>query len=370
MPEATGEEFTGPPVRFLVNSAFHRDGTTEERRYGAELVSHLEAVADVRERPLPAARQSSFQEWMGDQTVGRGRERSEHLLSLTNRGPVLARRHVVVIHDVFAIDHPHWFPLRVGAKRAASLRARLRSAELVVTSTDEVAERVRELTGWGVPVVTVPPAPSDDWVAAPSEPLWVGDHELRRGGFVLGVSDGDRRSNEENLVAAHRLLSEDLRARFPLVLVTPTTARASDDPFVLRVSGVDSTELARLRSAASVAVVATLDEGSGMLALDALAAGIDLVVSDVTVHRDLCRDDATYVDPESSVSIASGLTVALTFPTDADGRDYRALRIRRQFTWARSASLLVEAVADLEDPSGDDRGPDGLVSDLVRPRLA
>jgi len=343
--------------RILVNGSFRGQRITGQQRYATEIASRLVARQGVRERDLSErAQKSAILAWISAQAVGFGRDASERLVTLTSRGPIIGRRHVVVVHDLFVLDNPEWYSKRYIATHAPVLRAQLRTAELIVTVSDPVGDRVRALVGNGTKIVTVPNAPAEPFQPDLPDPALLTRYGLRRGGYIFAVSSQEPRKNLERLIAAHAQLPDNLRDAFPLVLAggsssiyahSSDVARRAADAGVIRLGYVDDSELARLYSAAACVAFPSLDEGFGLPAVEAIASAAEVVVSDIPVLRWVCGTDAHYADPLSVASIANTLREALESPASSAERKRRARAVRQRFSWENSADTLYTAVAEL-----------------------
>jgi glycosyltransferase involved in cell wall biosynthesis len=348
----TQSESVRPAASILINGSFRSQRITGQQRYATEIAGRLLGREGVRERDAGEQGGSPLRGWTQAQLAGFGRGRNERLLTLTSRGPLVGRRHVVVVHDLFVLDHPEWYSRAYIATHAPVLRSQLRSAELVVAVSDPVALRVRTLVGAGTPVITIPNAPAELFTADQVDPLALATHGLERGGYILAVSSDDPRKNLARLVDAHATLPAEVRSAFPLVLaggsssIYATSARSARDA-AIRLGYVDDVELARLYSAAALVAFPSLDEGFGLPAVEALASGADIVVADVPVLRWVCGAHARYTDPTSVESITAELEAALRSPTPRVERARRAASIRERFSWESSADLLYEAISEL-----------------------
>lgn len=342
-------------VRLVVNGAFRTQRVTGQQRYATEIADRLAGLPGVRETAAGTGGDRPIAAWARAQTAGAGRAADEYLVTLTSRGPVVAARHVVVVHDLFVLDHPEWFSRRYVATHAPVLRAQLRSAALVVAVSEPIAERVRTLLGASTPVVTVPNAPAEPFRPGLAVPESDGAR-VAAGRYVLAVGSDDPRKNTARLVAAHAALPESVRTEHPLVLVGGGSAiyarTDADDRGALRLGYVDDAELARLYAHAALVAFPSLDEGFGLPAVEAFAAGSDVLVSGVPALRWVCGDDATYVDATSTDAIRDGLAAALATPAPEDHRARRAAAVRERFSWDRSAALLHEAVGRLGRTGG------------------
>jgi glycosyltransferase involved in cell wall biosynthesis len=112
---------------------------------------------------------------------------------------------------------------------------------------------------------------------------------------------------------------------------------------------VNQEDLAGFYSLADALLLPSLFESCGLPVLEAMAAGTPVVTSDRYGTRELARDAAVLVDPDSVESIAAGIRRMLD---DAPGRAQliSAGRARsREFTWGRCASetlQVLETVAE------------------------
>ncbi len=98
---------------------------------------------------------------------------------------------------------------------------------------------------------------------------------------------------------------------------------------------VADAELPSLVAAASVFAFPSVKEGFGLAPLEALAAGVPLVVSDLPVFREIFRDAASYaVGP---ADLARQLLVAPRTDRSADGRALAAT-----YTWPAAAAAHLE----------------------------
>jgi glycosyltransferase-like protein len=106
---------------------------------------------------------------------------------------------------------------------------------------------------------------------------------------------------------------------------------------VVELGVVPDDDLPALFRLADVLALPSLQEGFGLAALEALAAGLPVVAADRPPFTEFLDGScATLVDPESTDQIADGLTRAL----QAAPRQSRAGRRRaRAHSWARVASL-------------------------------
>ena len=103
-------------------------------------------------------------------------------------------------------------------------------------------------------------------------------------------------------------------------------------------------EIVRLFSGAKAFVFPSFAEGFGLPPLEAMAAGVQVVCSDIPVFREVYGDAVLYVDPNRPESIAAALRALLTDPSlssDLRARGKKqALKYRRGQHMARYIDLL------------------------------
>lgn len=92
---------------------------------------------------------------------------------------------------------------------------------------------------------------------------------------------------------------------------------------------------------ASVAVLASFCETTGLVSLEALACGARIVVSDSPYTREYFRDAAFYCDPFDVASIAEAISRALASPPSPPPEWVK------EYTWDNVARLTVAAYQDV-----------------------
>jgi glycosyltransferase involved in cell wall biosynthesis len=179
-------------------------------------------------------------------------------------------------------------------------------------------------------------------------------HRPRGGEHILSVSSIYRYKNYVRLIEAYAELAKR-RPQLPdLVIIgddqdPPYSAemekarRATGDlaERIHIVGEVPYAEIQRYYAKAALFVFPSLLETFGIPMIEAMAAEIPLVASDIPVFREIAGDAAFFCDARRPASLACAMEDAL-FSEDA--RDVRIKRGRervREFTWDRSARRLL-----------------------------
>jgi glycosyltransferase involved in cell wall biosynthesis len=252
---------------------------------------------------------------------------------------------VVTVHDLIHWRLPrsrvHAFYCR---RMLASVRAR---ARVVLVPSESVARDLVELAGFPREKVEVVPNGLSAGFDEEVDETFVGAFRRRlglSGPYVLNVTNG----------LPHKGLEELLEAVLPLDGLSLVLAgfgssrpaalrRIQDsgiDPARVRVlGGVSERELGLAYRAARVVAVPSRLEGFGLPALEAMAAGAPVVVTDAGGLPEVVGEAAAVVPAESVASLRAAL-YRIAFEIDPEERESLVQRGRsraRLFSWERTA---------------------------------
>lgn len=180
--------------------------------------------------------------------------------------------------------------------------------------------------------------------------------------FVLHVGTLEPRKNVPLLLDAWRLLHGSGPGS-PIAPLVPSlvlaggfgwradalrrqVARAAAEGWLVHLGYVSPEELATLYARAEAAVLPSFYEGFGLPLLEALAAGLPVVASDIPVHREVAGGAALYAPPDRPDLFAARVAEVLG---DADLRARLAAAARARsalFSWERAAEEAARAFAD------------------------
>lgn len=112
---------------------------------------------------------------------------------------------------------------------------------------------------------------------------------------------------------------------------------------IICTGAIDAQRLRELVQGASALVFPSSYEGFGLPPLEAMAAGVPVIVADIPPVREVCREHATYfpVDDEQALQKAL-MDVALCKRKEACLA--RAVQHSRAFTWEKAADTIAEEI--------------------------
>jgi glycosyltransferase involved in cell wall biosynthesis len=221
---------------------------------------------------------------------------------------------VLVIHDISFAAHPEWFSWREGFRRRTLTRLGARRAARVITESDFSKREITRLLGI---------ASSDiDVIYLGASTLKQPDTAAKRLPVVLFVgSIFNRRHLPELIEGFGRLAVRLPHVRLEIVGDNRTTPHLQMEQLIAA-SGVSDrihwrsyisdTDLATLYGTASAFVFLSDYEGFGLTPIEAMSAGIPIVVLDTEISREIYGPAAVYVQRPDPGLIAAALERVLT----------------------------------------------------------
>jgi glycosyltransferase involved in cell wall biosynthesis len=346
-------------VKIYVNGRFLTQDVTGVQRYAIELTKALVASgADVTVLVPKDVRWSPLTDLLPLEVCGRltghaweqlelpRHSRGGWLLSLCNTGPVLKRRHGVVIHDaaVFTFPQAYSFAFRWWYRMLLPLLGR--TARRVFTVSD--FSRTELVQKCKVPPrkVVVTSEGGDHVEAAPADRTVLEQHDLVRRPYVLAVSSMNPTKNFARLVEAVGRLDRD---GFDVVFAGGSNSRVFQDAAlgtsaVKRLGYVSDAELVALYQHATCFVTPSVYEGFGLPALEAMTLGCPVVAARAASLPEVCGDAAEYVDPHDAAHIAVGIARVMSDPVRRTAMSERGRRQATRFRWAAAAERVLTAL--------------------------
>jgi glycosyltransferase involved in cell wall biosynthesis len=250
----------------------------------------------------------------------------------------------VTIHDLSFVAHPEWFRMREGLRRRWLTRRAAERAAVIFTDSHFSRREIEHHLG--IPrtrIQVVAPGLTPPRPVAAERPL---------APYVLFVGSLFNRRRLPDLIAAFARATDGM-ARTRLVIVGDDRSWPREDlpaiaasfGLALRVefrAYVPEEELAALYAGASVFAFLSEYEGFGLTPLEALAAGVPIVVLDTPIAREVYGDAAVYVEADDIEGAANQLRRLLREPEAGRAVLDRAPAVLARYSWERAAGRTLE----------------------------
>jgi glycosyltransferase involved in cell wall biosynthesis len=251
---------------------------------------------------------------------------------------------VVTINDLAFERWPSDFAARTRAKYRRFARLAAHSAERVICPSSFTADDVCETYGVQRDKVRVIP----DAAA-----LRIGDLEPPPGPYLLAVGDLRKKKNLTALVEAFAALRTGEGIPHRLVLAGVDTGEgprlrelAGGNPVELT-GYVDDGRLDALIRGADLLVHPSLDEGFGLVVLEAMARGTPVLAARATALPETGGDAAAYFEPGEPDDLRRALGELLTQPAQREELTRRGLARAAEFSWERTAIATADVYREL-----------------------
>ncbi|MEM5344688.1 glycosyltransferase family 4 protein [Paraburkholderia azotifigens] len=274
------------------------------------------------------------------------------LLSLCNVGPIIKRRHVVMIYDMAVFDAPAGYSRKFRWWYAFMFFSLKLNARHIVTVSEFSKSRIRAALAVPDSKVSVVKLAADHFGRIESDSGVISRLDLKKDRYGLAVGSLAGGKNHARLLAAIERL--ELRDDFKFVVAggkngrifgNSTTRAGAEGEKVVWAGYVSDSELKALYENAAFFVFPSLYEGFGLPPLEAMYCGCPVIVSREASLPEVCGDAAVYCDAYSVEDIAEKMTAMMN---DAQMRAMYRTRGREhagQFQWSKSASRLLDTIS-------------------------
>jgi len=263
---------------------------------------------------------------------------SPHPLLLPSRSAA----QVITIHDLDFLSHPERTSAEIHRDYPALVKMHAERADAIIVVSRFVAGEVQQRLGVPAGRISVSMNGAPEWATPPAA--------VDAGGYILFVGTLEPRKNVGGLLKAYgRLL-----ARMPHAPKLVIAGRRGENG-AGTLHGMDEATLAghidylgyvepdqreSLYKHAQVLVLPSFDEGFGIPALEAMAAGVPVIVANRGALPEVVDDAAVLFTPTDPDALAHALSRLATDDAWALERAAAGLRRARAYTWDAAARAL------------------------------
>jgi len=263
------------------------------------------------------------------------------LISLGNTGPLFVQKQFITIHDLGFKHHPEWFSYkfrkvynflipRIAKKALHIFTVSKTSKNEIIKMLNVQEDKVTVIHNAVAPVFTLAEA--------------INRKSKNNQKYILTVSSHLPRKNFKRLISAF-LKIEDKEIK--LIIVGNFSDIFKKEEFeensrVIFKQNVGDKELIQLYKNASLFVYPSLYEGFGIPIIEAANYGTSLCISNISVFKEICEDQAVYFDPYSKEDIAEKIETCLKHPVIPD-----SVFFREKYSWNKSALKLISTIQEV-----------------------
>ncbi len=253
--------------------------------------------------------------------------------------PVRAAAQVVTIHDLYFLSNPERTSAEIRRDYASLAAAHARRADRIIVVSRFVAGEVHRLLDVPRDRISVCMNGAPEWTTAPAR--------AGSDGYILFVGTLEPRKNLSGLLEAYgRLITRHANA--PRLVIAGGLAAGADAaiaaaeraPLAGRVEFrgyVPPHETEALFKGAQMFVLPSFDEGFGIPALEAMAAGVPVIASNRGGLPEVVGDAGLLIDPDDPESLTSAMLMMIGDSSLRANLAVKGLERARLFTWSQTA---------------------------------
>jgi len=253
---------------------------------------------------------------------------------------------VLVIHDVSFAAHPEWFSWREGFRRRTLTRFGARRARRVITESDFSKREITRHLGIGssrIHVIYLGASTLHHSAGTrPRKPLalFVGSLFNRR--HIPELIEGFRRLAARMPEAELEIVGDNRTS--PHIEIEQLIAATGVSDRVHWRSYVSDDDLAALYASASAFAFLSDYEGFGLTPLEAMAAGIPIVVLDTAIAREIYGAAAVYLEHPDPDLIARALERVFRRADERARLIEAGLRQVERYSWRECAQRTLQVI--------------------------
>jgi glycosyltransferase involved in cell wall biosynthesis len=327
----------------VINGRFLARRVTGVERYAREILRHMDEQSRFESIPWQGWKGHAWEQFILPRKLGR----NSVLWSPANTGPLLVRRQALTIHDLSPLEHPEWFQASFAAWYQLFLPILARRVKTIFTPSEYVKQKV--IQRFGVTNVTVTPNGVDHSRFHPAARQTRIPLSQK---YILFVGTLEPRKNLRHLLQVWNEIKDDFNEMWLMIAGVSgnvfRTIHLSHETERVRFLGyVDDPTLAGLYANASLFVLPSQDEGFGLPALEAMASGTPVIVSDGGALPEVVGEAALIFCLSDQHELTNMLRECLSNARLRATFSEKGLERAKQFCWQTTAEIVWKSLHDL-----------------------
>jgi len=320
----------------VVNGRFLARRVTGVERYGLEILRCFGSDYRVESTLRQGGMGHAWEQFVLPTKLSK----NSILWSPANTGPLMIRNQALTIHDLSPLEHPEWFRASFAAWYGMFLPILARRVSKVFTPSEFVKQKV--MRRFGIENVTVTSNGVDCAVFHPDANQK--EFDLPES-YILFVGSLEPRKNLDHLLRAWNEIKIDFKETWLVIVgVSGNVFRSvnlSQKMERVRVLGyVEDKTLAGLYAKATLLVLPSQDEGFGLPALEAMASGTPVIVSDGGAVPEVVGQAGLIFCLSNPAGLINALKECLSNARLRSELKEKGLARAQSFSWEISAELV------------------------------
>ncbi len=262
---------------------------------------------------------------------------------------------VVTLHDLSFLRYPQTHPVERIKLLEKQLPKSLAQADAIIAVSEFVKTEIQQVLGVAASKIHVVANGVSQRFQAYNEQEnhnILKKHNLIGTKYLLTVATLEPRKNLNNLIDAYQMLEKKTKQHYKLVLVGSKGWLSEDldkkiknlvqKGEIIRLGYVADEDLPHIYAAASGFVLPSLYEGFGLPILEAMAAGIPVLTSNVSSLPEVAAKSAILVNPHDCQAIAMGMQQLIDDKIARKQMVTEGLALAQHFTWQRCVAQTIK----------------------------
>lgn len=332
---------TAPEV--VVNGRFRTRRLTGVERYGCEILQCIGMSCRVESTIRQGWRGHVWEQYFLPTRM----HRDSILWSPANTGPLVVRRQALTVHDLSPLEHPEWFRGSFAVWYRLFLPILVKRVEKVFTPSEYVKQKV--MKRFSITNVIVTPNGVDHSLFHPNAKQSRFDLPQN---YVLFVGTLEPRKNLEGLVQAWNEIKTEFHEMWLMIVgihgnVFKTIHLSHEVERVRFLGYVDDETLAGLYANATVFVLPSQEEGFGLPAVEAMASGTPVIISDGGALPEVVSDAGMRFCLADQHGLKHALTECLSNTRLRAELKEKGLARAKKFSWQATADIVWKSLHEL-----------------------
>lgn len=252
---------------------------------------------------------------------------------------------LVTIHDLAYLERPEYVNSRDARLLKEYVPLSVDQADIIMTVSRFTRDKVQTYYNLDQKDMELTPV-------APPEPIPATENPIDKP-YVLFVGNIEPRKNIHGLLKAYTKLSQELRAKYRLVLAGNSTHQEinhhiqclQEQGYDIQTTGyISDQEKANLYTHCSLFVLPSYYEGFGMPILEAMSYGAPTLVSDLEVFREITFGKSHFCKSSSAEDIADNIACIVTDKEYSQHLREQGYWVVDQYQWSQIAQDFFQSI--------------------------